>query len=94
MKDVAVNASVNEEGIHEYKENHEDKILILDELEMKFEWSGVRKMINRTVGSEEKDVQCIIPKHRRDVEGLKVVTPTPKTSYERYKDRYETLNIN
>ena len=94
MKDVAVNASVNEEGFHEYKENHEDKFLILDELEMKFEWLGVRKLFKRTLGSEEKDVQCIIPKHRRDVEGLKVVTPTPKTSYERCKETYETLNIN
>ena len=51
---------------------------------MKFEWSGVRKMINRTLESKEKDVQCIIPKHRKDIEGLKVITPTPKTSYERY----------
>ena len=54
MKDVAVNASVNEEGIHEYKENHEDKILILDELEMKFEWSGVRKSSRRILLVLEK----------------------------------------
>ena len=59
-------------------------ISLTDELEMKLEWVSVgKKRKNNNALMLEKEIQSKIPKHRKDIDGLKTIIPTPKTPYEK-----------
>ena len=51
---------------------------------MKLEWVSVgKKRKNNNALMLEKEIQSKIPKHRKDIDGLKTIIPTPKTPYEK-----------
>ena len=50
---------------------------------MKLEWVSVGKRVKHNAITMEKANQSQIPKHRKDIFGLKTIIPTPKTPYEK-----------
>ena len=90
VKDVFVHASINEEGENEcIKQSLNQNLTLLDELEMKLEWTNVEMRKKKWtswdhIEHKETGTQTVFPKYKKELSKMKAITPTPKSPFQKY----------